>query len=58
MPNPVPAGQDKKNYLNDKYGKLPVPVYIWYQAMMIVEGYNERPIATFEASIASAGNKN
>jgi hypothetical protein len=57
MPNPVPEGQDKKKYLNDNYGKLPVPVYIWYQAMMIVDGYNEMPIATFKESIARSGNK-
>ncbi len=57
MPNPVPEGQDKKKYLNDNYGKLPVPIYIWYQAMMIVDGYNEKPIATFRESIARAGNK-
>ncbi len=58
MPNPVPAGQDKQKYLDDNYGKLPVPVYIWFQARMIVDGYDEEPIATFKESIARAGNKN
>lgn len=58
MPNPVPAGQNKQKYLNDNYGNLPVPVYIWYQASMIVDGYNETPIASFKKSIKLAGNKN
>jgi hypothetical protein len=58
MPNPVPPGQDKQKYLNDNYGQLPIPVYIWYQASMIVDGYNEKPIPTFRESIARAGNKN
>jgi hypothetical protein len=49
--------QNKKSYLNDNYGNLPVPVYIWYQAMMIVDGYNEMPIATFKESITRSGNK-
>ena len=58
MPNPVPAGEDKKKYLNENYGKLPVPVYIWYQATMIVDGYSETPVATFKQSISRAGNRN
>ncbi len=58
MPNPVPEGQDKQKYLNDNYGKLPIPVYIWYQASMIVDGYNETPIASFKEAIKLAGNKN
>jgi hypothetical protein len=58
IPDPVPAGKDKQIFLNDNYGKLPIPAYIWYQATMIVDGYNERPIPTFKESIARAGNKN
>jgi hypothetical protein len=57
MPNPVPQGQDKKQYLNDNYGQLPVQAYIWYQATMILDGYNEMPIASFKESIARSGNK-
>ena len=57
MPNPVPEGQDKEKFLNENYGKLPVPAYIWYQALMITDGYNEKPIPTFNQSIARAGNK-
>jgi hypothetical protein len=56
MPNPVPEGQDKKKYLNENYGKLPVLAYIWYQATMIVDGYNETPLPTFKESIARSGN--
>ncbi len=58
IPDPVPAGQDKTKYLNDNYGKLPVPVYIWFQARMIIDGYNEKPIASFRESITRSGNKN
>jgi hypothetical protein len=58
IPDPVPDGQNKQAYLNENYGKLPIPVYIWYQATMIVDGYNEKPIASFRESISRAGNKN
>lgn len=57
IPNPVPPGQDKQKYLNENYGKLPVPVYIWYQATTIVDGYNETPIATFKETIVRSGNR-
>ena len=56
MPKPVPQGQDKKQFLNDNYGKLPVQAYIWFQATMIVDGYNEMPVATFKETIARSGN--
>jgi hypothetical protein len=58
IPNPVPPGKNKQNYLNENYGKLPIPDYVWYQASMIVDGYNEKPIPTFRESIARSGNKN
>lgn len=57
IPDPVPPGQDKQKYLNDNYGKLPIPAYIWYQASMIVEGYYEKPIPLFKETIRKAGNK-
>ena len=57
IPNPVPEGQDNAKYLNDNYGKLPIPAYIWYQAAMIVDGYNEKPNPSFKESISRSGNK-
>ena len=58
VPNPVPPGQDKQKFLNENYGKLPVTSYIWFQATMIVDGYNEIPIHTFKESITLGGDKN
>lgn len=58
FPNPVPAGESKEKYLNDHFDILSAgPVYTWYQAQMIVEAYNEKPILTFKEAVKDAGNK-
>ena len=57
FPSPVPAGQSKRNFLNNNYDKLPGgPAYTWFQAEMIVDAYNEQPILTFKEAIKNAGN--
>ncbi len=56
FPNPVPAGQSKEKYLDENYEKLPgASAYTWYQAIMIVEASNEKPIVTFKQAIARSG---
>jgi len=57
IPNPAPAGEQKEKYLNENYQKLPGgPAYIWYQATMIVDANNEKPIVSFRQAIDRAGN--
>ena len=56
IPSPVPTGISKEKYLNDNYDKLPGgSAYIWYQATMIVDGYNEMPVLSFKQAIANGG---
>lgn len=49
-----------QHQVTDSYSSEPILriAYVWYQATMIVDGYNEKPIVSFKESIASAGNKN
>jgi hypothetical protein len=57
FPSPVPAGQSKRDFLNNNYDKLPGgPTYTWFQAEMIVDAYNEEPILTFKEAIKNSGN--
>jgi hypothetical protein len=44
LPNPVPAGVDKKTYFTDNYQKLGTDplAYGWYQLQMVIEVYDER----------------
>jgi hypothetical protein len=57
FPSPVPAGQSKRDFLNNNYDKLPGgPAYTWFQAEMIVDAYNEEPILTFKEAIKNSGN--
>ncbi len=57
IPNPVPAGADKEKFLNENYGKLPIPAYIWFQASMIVDAYAEKPVAGFSEAIRRVGGR-
>jgi hypothetical protein len=55
-PSPVPAAQSKEKYLNDNYDKLPgASAYTWYQAIMIIDAYKERPVVTFKNAIEREG---
>jgi len=55
-PSPVPAGQDKAQYLKDNYQKLPGgAAYTWYQSIMIVEVGKEHPFETFRQVVQNAG---
>ncbi len=57
FPSPVPAGQSKRDYLNNNYNRLPGgPAYIWFQSEMIVDAYNEQPTLSFKEAIAHSGN--
>lgn len=49
LPNPVPAGLDKKTYFTNNYRKLGTDpqAYGWYQLQMVILVYDE-PAATFE----------
>jgi hypothetical protein len=55
--NPLPAGQNPRQYLNDHYETIiRTPLYNWYQSQMITTAYNERPISPFSKVIADSGN--
>ena len=57
FPSPVPAGQSKRDFLNNNYNKLPGGyTYTWFQSEMIVDAYYEKPTLTFKEAIESAGN--
>ena len=57
MPNPVPAGEDKRKYLNDNYNNMAGnPSYTWFQATMIIDASKEMPVLTFAQAVAKAGN--
>lgn len=57
VPSPVPAGQQKEQYLNDNYQNLPGgQSYSWYQSIMNVEVSKEKPFETFKQAIQNAGN--
>jgi hypothetical protein len=49
LPNPVPAGIDKKAYFTDNYQKLGIDplAYGWYQLQMVIEVYDQ-PAQTFQ----------
>ena len=49
LPNPVPAGTDKKTYFTDNYQKLGIDplAYGWYQLQMVIEVYDQ-PAQTFQ----------
>lgn len=56
FPSPVPAGQDKAQYLKDNYQKLPGgAAYTWYQAIMIVEVSKEQPFESFKQAVQLGG---
>jgi hypothetical protein len=57
IPTPVPSGQSKEDFLNKNYDKLPGgPAYIWYQANMIIDAYNEKPTLNLKLAIERSGN--
>jgi hypothetical protein len=49
LPNPVPAGADKKTYFTENYSKLGADplAYGWYQLQMVIQVYDE-PARTFQ----------
>jgi len=49
LPNPVPAGMDKKTYFTDNYQKLGTDpmAYGWYQLQMVLVVYDE-PARSFQ----------
>ncbi len=49
LPNPVPAGIDKKTYFTDNYQELGTDplAYGWYQLQMVIEVYDQ-PARTFQ----------
>jgi hypothetical protein len=49
LPNPVPAGIDKKTYFTDNYQKLGADpmAYGWYQLQMVLVVYDE-PVRSFQ----------
>ncbi len=49
LPDPVPAGVDKKTYFTDNYEKLGVDplAYGWYQLQMVIQVYDE-PARSFQ----------
>ncbi len=49
LPDPVPAGIDKKTYFTDNYQKLGIDplAYGWYQLQMVIEVYDQ-PAQTFQ----------
>lgn len=49
LPNPVPAGIDRKTYFTDNYQKLGTDplAYGWYQLQMVIEVYDQ-PAQTFQ----------
>ena len=54
LPNPVPAGSDKKTYFTDNYQKLgsdPL-AYGWYQLQMVIMAYEE-PARSFQQVVES-----
>jgi hypothetical protein len=54
LPNPVPAGTDKKTYFTENYQKLgsdPL-AYGWYQLQMVIMAYDE-PASSFQQVVES-----
>ncbi|HVM88729.1 MAG TPA: hypothetical protein VMT76_11120 [Puia sp.] len=50
----VPEGYNKENFFNSNYDKLiGTPAYSWYQAIMIIDAFNELPKPTFKKAIAA-----
>lgn len=57
FPNPVPPDESKEKYFNDNYNTLAgQQAYIYFQAEMIIQAYNEKPFITFKIAVANAGN--
>ena len=55
--SPVPAGQSKRDFLNNNYDRLPGgPAYIWFQLEMIMDAYNKNPTLKFKEAIKNLGN--
>jgi hypothetical protein len=52
-PNPVPPGQSAETYFNENYKSLgPKRAYIWFQARMCMDAFNEKPTPTFAQALA------
>lgn len=53
LPNPVPAGENPRQYFTNQYSKLAEDpnAYGWFQLHMIIVGYDERPKRNFQQAI-------
>jgi hypothetical protein len=53
-PSPVPPGQSVEEYFNANYETLgPSPAYPWFMSRMNVAAFEEKPVPTFAAALAS-----
>ena len=53
-PSPVPSGQSVEEYFNANYETLgPSPAYPWFMSRMNVAAFEEKPVPTFAAALAS-----
>ncbi len=53
LTNVTPPGMDSRSYFDDHYetlGRNP-PAYIWFQAKMVVDAYNEQPVPTLRQAL-------
>ena len=53
LPNPVPAGEDARQYFTRQYSKLAEDpnAYGWFQLRMVILAFDERPSSTFQQAI-------
>jgi hypothetical protein len=53
LPNPVPPGVAKAVYFNRNYDALGhnPPAYIWFQAAMVVDAYDEKPTPSLKQAL-------
>jgi len=51
LPNPVPAGEDPKQYFAHAYAKLAdhLKVYGWFQLQVVILAYDEQPLTFRQA---------